>query len=169
MLLTLGIVSGTIIRGGPESFTWIYEHWTGLVSASIIYSFVHATILYVASFREGALLALGGNSGNHIYNVNVFHHLEALHMLKVRFDLQFWMGRELNPSIGSLDLKSFFELRPGLIGWVLIDISMACEQAVRNGGSITDSMALILFFQTAYVLDALYNEVCPSPRVKGHV
>ena len=69
------------------------------------------------------------------------------------------MGRELNPSIGSLDLKSFCEMRPGLIGWVIINISMACEQATRNGGRITDSMALIVLFQGAYVLDALYNEV----------
>jgi delta14-sterol reductase len=74
--------------------------------------------------------------------------------------LQFFIGRELNPSIGSLDIKSFNELRPGLILWVLIDISMACEQAMRLGGRITDSMWLVLAFQTWYVSDALYNEVC---------
>jgi hypothetical protein len=28
----------------------------------------------------------------------------------------FFMGRELNPRIGSLDLKEFFELYPGFIG-----------------------------------------------------
>ena len=72
---------------------------------------------------------------------------------------QFWIGRELNPTIGSLDLKSFCELRPGLIGWLIINVSMACEQAVRNGGRITDSMLLILLFQGSYVFDALYNEV----------
>jgi delta14-sterol reductase len=71
------------------------------------------------------------------------------------------MGRELNPSIGSFDIKSFNELRPGLILWVLVDISMACEQATRRGGlhRITDSMWLILAFQTWYVADGLYNEV----------
>jgi Delta14-sterol reductase len=71
------------------------------------------------------------------------------------------MGRELNPSIGPFDIKSFNELRPGLILWVLVDISMACEQAVRRGGLhlITDSMWLVLAFQTWYVADALYNEV----------
>ena len=30
----------------------------------------------------------------------------------------FFIGRELNPRIGALDLKYFCELRPGLIGWV---------------------------------------------------
>ena len=28
----------------------------------------------------------------------------------------FFMGRELNPRVGSLDLKEFFELYPGFIG-----------------------------------------------------
>ncbi|GCB83442.1 hypothetical protein scyTo_0023484 [Scyliorhinus torazame] len=43
-------------------------------------------------------LAPGGNSGNPIYD--------------------FFIGHELNPRIGSFDLKYFCELRPGLIGWV---------------------------------------------------
>lgn len=76
------------------------------------------------------------------------------------------MGRELNPSIGSFDIKSFNELRPGLILWALIDVSMACEQAVRNGGRLTDSMWLVLLFHLWYVTDACYNEVrgySPSP------
>jgi hypothetical protein len=30
----------------------------------------------------------------------------------------FFMGRQLNPRIASFDIKSFFELRPGLIGLV---------------------------------------------------
>lgn len=75
------------------------------------------------------------------------------------FSEQFFIGRELNPSIGSFDIKSFNELRPGLILWALIDISMACEQAVRRGGNITDSMALVLLFQVLYVADGIYNEV----------
>jgi hypothetical protein len=32
---------------------------------------------------------------------------------------------ELNPRIGSLDLKEFCELRPGLIGWCVINIGTA--------------------------------------------
>ena len=35
---------------------------------------------------------------------------------------------------------------------------MACEQAVRRGGTITDSMGLVLLFQILYVFDGLYNE-----------
>jgi hypothetical protein len=50
-----------------------------------------------------------------------------------------------------------------MILWLLIDISMACAQATRIGGRITDSMVLVLFFQGLYIMDALYNEVGPSP------
>lgn len=71
------------------------------------------------------------------------------------------MGRELNPSIGSFDIKTFNELRPGLILWMLIDISAACEQYCRLGGRITTSMALVVAFHSFYVVDALYNEVSP--------
>ena len=62
-------------------------------------------------------------------------------------------------------MKSFNELRPGMILWTLINLSMACEQAVRRStsgtlslSSITDSMWLVLAFQGWYVADALYNE-----------
>ncbi|CAK5269380.1 unnamed protein product, partial [Mycena citricolor] len=139
--LALGVVGGLIYRFGPQSFTIFHDKFVGFITASILMSVVQAVACYAASFRPGAILALGGNSGNFIYD--------------------FYIGRELNPmSWGTFDLKTFNELRPGLILWVLIDISMACEQAVRRGGinQVTDSMWLVLFFQGAYVVDALYNE-----------
>ena len=40
----------------------------------------------------------------------------------------FFIGGELNPRIGSFDLKEFCELYPGLIGWLLIDLCMAYKQ-----------------------------------------
>ncbi|KAF9476106.1 ERG4/ERG24 ergosterol biosynthesis protein [Pholiota conissans] len=139
-LLALGITTGLILRNGPEAFTFIYNKWVGLLTASLLMSFLQACYVYAASFRPGKLLALGGNTGNLIYD--------------------WFIGRELNPSIGSFDIMSFNELRPGLILWVLINISMVCEQAVRRGGfsQVTDSMWLVLAFQTWYVADGLYNE-----------
>lgn len=64
--------------------------------------------------------------------------------------------------MGSLDIKSFNELRPGIILWQLILISMACEQATRLGGRITDSMGLVVVFESLYIVDSLYNEVRPA-------
>jgi hypothetical protein len=79
---------------------------------------------------------------------------------------KFYIGRELNPTVASLDIKSFNELRPGIILWLLIDISMACTQATQLGGRITDSMVLVLLFQGLYIMDALYNEVgLPGPTI----
>lgn len=69
MLLVLGLVIGTIYREGPQPLTFIYEHWAGLITASILMSVVQGIAVYAASFRPGALLALGGNSGNPIYDV----------------------------------------------------------------------------------------------------
>jgi hypothetical protein len=139
-LLALGVTLGMILRFGPQCFTFFYDHWIGFVTASVMMATLQAVACYIASFQNGKLLALGGNTGNHIYD--------------------FFIGRELNPSIGSFDVKSFNELRPGLILWVLINISMACEQATRRGGlrHVTDSMWLVVMFQTWYVADGLYNE-----------
>lgn len=123
-------------------------------------SVVQGVAVYAGSFRKGALLALGGNSGNPIYDVRFIFRL-PLPLYTFDAFFQFFIGRELNPSICSFDIKSFNELRPGLILWVLIDISMVCAQAVRRGGweNVTWSMWLVLAFQGFYVTDGLYNEV----------
>ena len=59
-------------------------------------------------YRKDLLLAEGGDTESHFYN--------------------FFIGRELNPRIGSFDLKHFVELYPGLIGWLLIDLAMMTKQ-----------------------------------------
>ena len=74
--------------------------------------------------------------------------------------MQFYIGRELNPTFFGYDVKTFNELRPGMILWLLIDISMVCEQATRLGGfnNVTLSMYLVVFFHAHYIIDSLYNE-----------
>jgi protein-S-isoprenylcysteine O-methyltransferase Ste14 len=70
---------------------------------------------------------------------------------------EFFMGRELNPRVGSLDLKEFCELYPGLIGWIVLNMCMAHKQLMMYG-SLSASMVLVNVFQAIYVLDALYFE-----------
>lgn len=84
MLLALGITFGQIYRSGPESFTFLYDKWVNFVTASLLMSFVQAVGLYAASFRSGALLALGGNSGNPIYDVRASVNFRRLPDLKAR-------------------------------------------------------------------------------------
>ncbi|KAG6891382.1 hypothetical protein C0992_008093 [Termitomyces sp. T32_za158] len=68
-LLALGLTVGTIYRFGPSSFTLLYEKWVGFVTASVLMATAQALYCYAFSFRKGKLLALGGNSGNIIYDV----------------------------------------------------------------------------------------------------
>eukprot|EP00299_Pterocystis_sp_00344_P013937 c6881_g1_i1.p1 GENE.c6881_g1_i1~~c6881_g1_i1.p1 ORF type:complete len:421 (+),score=109.03 c6881_g1_i1:54-1316(+) len=117
---------------------YVYEHFLHLAVASVIVSISLSTFLYVKSFTRGALLAKGGNSGNPIYD--------------------FFIGRELNPRIGDFDLKVFCELRPGLIGWFVINAAMAVHEYSRTG-FISMSMLLVNVSQGLYVWDALFNEV----------
>lgn len=122
----------------PLPLHLIYDHYLGLITASIIFTFLMSFYLYISSFYpRNKLLAAGGNSGYFTYD--------------------FFLGRELNPRIGSLDLKEFCELRPGLIGWMTLNLGLACKQ-YQVRGSISASMLLIVLLQGQYVWDALYNE-----------
>ena len=72
-LLAIGLTAGHIYSSGPASFTFIYEKFVGLITAATIMAVLQATYCYASSFREGKLLALGGNSGNFIYDVRLSH------------------------------------------------------------------------------------------------
>ncbi|XP_073739599.1 delta(14)-sterol reductase TM7SF2 isoform X3 [Callorhinus ursinus] len=69
----------------------------------------------------------------------------------------FFLGRELNPRIWSFDFKYFCELRPGLIGWVLINLALLMQEAELRG-SPSLAMWLVNGFQLLYVGDALWHE-----------
>ncbi|KAM7170437.1 delta(14)-sterol reductase TM7SF2 isoform 3-T3 [Macrochelys suwanniensis] len=69
----------------------------------------------------------------------------------------FFMGHELNPRIGSFDLKYFCELRPGLLGWALVNMAMLVKETELRG-SPSLAMLLVNAFQLLYVVDALWNE-----------
>ena len=114
----------------------------------MIVAFSLASFVYVRSFevkiknKEQRELARGGRSGNLIYD--------------------WFIGRELNPRIhlplfGMIDIKVFCELRPGMLGWILLNLTYMARQ-YKIYGIISDSMILITGFQTLYVLDALYME-----------
>jgi delta14-sterol reductase len=129
-------------------WTFIWDNYLHLLTASIGISSVVAFFVYFKSFtvepgkpgyRE---LAAGGHSGNPIYD--------------------WFIGRELNPRVtlpvlGTIDLKVFFELRPGMLGWVLLDLAFIAHQ-YKTYGYITDSIILVTLFQSIYVFDALWME-----------
>lgn len=121
----------------------IYDEYLQLISAAIVLSAALSVYLYTSSFRGQKLLAKGGDTGSAVYDL--------------------FIGRELNPRIGSLDLKEFCELRPGLVGWLIINLGMAAKQwanrrAATGTGSVSLSMLLVTGLQGMYVWDAQYNE-----------
>ncbi|KAI9209915.1 ergosterol biosynthesis ERG4/ERG24 [Polychytrium aggregatum] len=136
--LTAALLGGALYFYGLAPFVWIAENTLPLCTAATAYALAQATFLYLYSFRSNTpLMSLVGNSGNFIYD--------------------FWMGRELNPRLGFLDLKYLCELRPGLILWAILNLSYAAKQ-YHELGRVTNSMILVQIFEIYYVLDALINE-----------
>jgi delta14-sterol reductase len=137
--LVVAVVVCLGVRGALPLNDYLYRYYEALALMDIVLCFVLSAYLYLASFvPNGKILAQGGNSGNAAYD--------------------FWMGRELNPRWGLFDWKVFCELRPGLIGWTLLNAACLQEQYVVRGGSISGSMCLLNIFQAVYVWDALYQE-----------
>uniref|UniRef100_A0A3P8WBU3 Delta(14)-sterol reductase TM7SF2 n=1 Tax=Cynoglossus semilaevis TaxID=244447 RepID=A0A3P8WBU3_CYNSE len=126
----------SLVLGAP--FGYLFELLLPLAVCATVLSFLLATYLYIRSFSAPPhALAPGGNTGNPLYD--------------------FYIGRELNPRIGNFDLKYFCELRPGLIGWVVINLGMLMKE-VELRGSPSLAMILVNSFQLLYVTDALWNE-----------
>lgn len=142
-------LAGTVIQGSDFAlWTFIWANYTQIITANLVIAFLLACFVYVRSFSvrpndpDHRELAAGGHSGNLIYD--------------------WFIGRELNPRItlpifGTIDIKAFCELRPGMLGWILMDLAFIARQ-YKLYGYISDSIILITVFQALYVFDALWME-----------
>jgi hypothetical protein len=147
--IAVALAAGTIAQGADfVVWTFISENYIQLITASLIYAYSLATFVYIRSFsvkpgnKENRELAPGGQSGNLLYD--------------------WFIGRELNPRIslpfiGEIDLKQWLELRPGLLGWIVMDCAW-CAAQYRNFGYVSDSIILVTAFQIFYVFDSWWNE-----------
>jgi Delta14-sterol reductase len=130
---TLGLVL-VVVRAGWIPSTILYDEFGPLLTTVQIFAFVFSVFLYVhgrASKRPER------TSGNLLYD--------------------YFMGSALNPRIGRFDLKVFCESRPGLIFWVLVNLSFAAKQ-YELYGTVTIPMILINAFQFLYVADHFFHE-----------
>lgn len=126
--------------GSPRfNLSTLYDLYEQLVVAAATISFVFSIALYVASLRKEAKLA------------------DASGTVGRSFLYDFFIGRELNPRIGPVDLKFFCELRPGLIGWVILNLGMLSKQK-ETLGYVSAPMIMVNVFQGLYVWDGLYFE-----------
>ncbi|WYZ45073.1 hypothetical protein EsH8_VIII_000389 [Colletotrichum jinshuiense] len=140
---------GTYVYGANFAvWTFITDNYLQILTANIILSYIISTWVYITSFsvkpgnpgmRE---LARGGHTGSLIYD--------------------YYIGRELNPRvtlpfIGEVDIKAWLEMRPGLTGWVLLDLAFVAKQ-YRTYGYISDSIIFVTAVQSYYVLEGQYAE-----------
>jgi protein-S-isoprenylcysteine O-methyltransferase Ste14 len=122
------------VRLGWLSPTLVYDQFGPLLTTVNLFAFALSAFLY--------LFGRFGGRGDKATG-NIFY--------------GFFMGTELNPRIGALDLKFFLESRPGLIGWVIVDCSLAAQQ-LKEHGALTTPMCLVLAFQFLYVADYFFHE-----------
>ncbi|KAK3699093.1 hypothetical protein QZH41_008890, partial [Actinostola sp. cb2023] len=118
--------------------TIIHDHWGALLILANIFGFVltgfcYFKALYFPSHKEDRCF-----SGSFFYDM--------------------FMGVELNPRIGDFDFKLFFNGRPGIVAWTLINLSFAAKQ-YENLGYVTNSMVIVNVLQAFYVIDYFINEV----------
>lgn len=140
---------GTFLYGADfVVWTFIDENYLQLYTANLILAFSISLFVYVRSFSvkpgnsELRELAQGGHTGNIMYD--------------------FFIGRELNPRItlplfGEIDLKVWLEMRPGLTGWILLDLAFVAKQ-YRTYGYVSDSILFVTAVQGYYVLEGQYAE-----------
>ncbi|KAK0712004.1 delta(14)-sterol reductase like protein [Lasiosphaeris hirsuta] len=149
-MFTLALCAAGTVAQGAEFPVWAFiaDNYIQILTANILISYALATLVYVRSFsvkpgnREHRALAAGGHTGNLIYD--------------------FYIGRELNPRIvipliGEIDIKEWMELRPGMLGWILLNCAHIAKQQ-RLHGYVTDSIVFITAVQTLYVLDGQFME-----------
>ena len=117
-------------------YSYLVDDFIPLAIGAILISLGSSIALYVASFRRNTLLALGGNTGSVVYD--------------------FFIGRELNPRLGELDFKFVMELRPGLIGWSMLNWAFVLESL--KASTFTPAIALVALGQSYYVLEAMWFE-----------
>ena len=155
LAVTFGVLAALYLSGAVPGAV-VYDHLGSLITVTILFSFAYSLFLYLRGRRVSAGRTgrerngprrtdarrtgegrTGGVSGNVIYD--------------------FFMGTSRNPRIGSFDLKFFSEARPGLIGWVVINLSFMAAQHEANG-AVSLSMILVVLMQGWYVVDYYLHE-----------
>jgi hypothetical protein len=132
-LLTLGLLVGAVALGWLEA-TLLYDQLGPLLTVVNIFTFAFSVFLYFWGLRGADWER---PTGRPFYD--------------------YFMGTALNPRIGSLDIKLFCEARPGMIFWLLINLSIAAKQ-YQLLGTVTVPMGLVVGFQAFYLLNYFAHE-----------
>jgi len=112
--------------------SWIRNNWFALFTVSNVFAFF---LTFFAYFKS---LYFPTHSKDRKFRGSFFYDL--------------LMGVEFNPRFGNFDFKLFFNGRPGIIGWVIINISFLFHD------EMTLSKSVLFTLQLLYVQDFFANE-----------
>eukprot|EP01128_Nolandella_sp_AFSM9_P010502 TRINITY_DN7274_c0_g1_i1.p1 TRINITY_DN7274_c0_g1~~TRINITY_DN7274_c0_g1_i1.p1 ORF type:complete len:546 (+),score=133.02 TRINITY_DN7274_c0_g1_i1:65-1639(+) len=127
-------------RFGVELFspTIVYDNWGSMLCIANILGYAVATFCYFKAMYAPTHPGDVKFSGSTIYD--------------------YFMGAEMNPRIGELDFKLFFNGRPGIIAWNIINISFMYAQVEATGQYPTNSILLVGALHFLYIIDFFINE-----------
>uniref|UniRef100_A0A8B9GV69 Delta(14)-sterol reductase n=1 Tax=Astyanax mexicanus TaxID=7994 RepID=A0A8B9GV69_ASTMX len=137
------IISALAVGGAvyyEVDLSYVHAHFLQFYTSALLVSILLSIYLFIRSrCASEDERAPAGNSGHVVYD--------------------FFMGRELNPRIKSFDIKFFCEMRPGLIGWLVINFAMLlAEMKHKNLDTPSPAMLLVNGFQLLWVADGLWHE-----------
>ncbi|PVV02279.1 hypothetical protein BB560_003272 [Smittium megazygosporum] len=115
----------------------IADHWGGLLIITNVCGYILAAFAYIKA------------------NLFPTHDRDVKFSGNILYDI--FMGVELNPRIKDFDFKLFFNGRPGIIAWTLINLSFGAAQYYQLG-YVTNSMILLNILHAIYVVDFFYFE-----------
>lgn len=136
------VISHIAFISGTFYFEWfqpsiIFDNWGSIFIMANAIGWTLAFFVYLKAFRFPSFKNDRKFSENRLYD--------------------FYMGIELNPRVGPIDLKLFFNGRPGIVAWTLINLSFAAAQYNLHG-AVSNSMLLVNFLQALYVLYFFWKE-----------
>uniref|UniRef100_S4R4L3 Delta(14)-sterol reductase TM7SF2 n=1 Tax=Petromyzon marinus TaxID=7757 RepID=S4R4L3_PETMA len=136
--LVLSISAFSLAKYKEAYVAYVHDKFLQLAVSAVLLAYLLSAYLFVrARCASHIAVATTRRPGNIFYD--------------------FFFGRELNPRIGNMDLKSFFELRPGFIGWAIISLVMVLEDLQKNE-AFSPALLLYVALQFIYVADVLWNE-----------
>ncbi|KAM3325016.1 delta(14)-sterol reductase isoform X1 [Capsicum chacoense] len=167
-LLLLVLLLGVGSQMNLVSPTAIADRGLELLSTTFIFSVLVTLILYlVGSNSRAKSSSLKPHvSGNLIHDwliiVMSFTTLKQdiyfvldIQFLLITISLTRWFGIQLNPEFMGIDLKFFF-VRAGMMGWLLINLSVLAKCIIED--KLSQSMILYQIFCGLYILDYFFYE-----------
>ncbi|RPA82878.1 c-24(28) sterol reductase [Ascobolus immersus RN42] len=140
-------------RGGARLDYYCNAIWAFYLTNAIA-AVLHVTgifPLYTLIDEFGSLLTVSILSGTAVAFIAYYSALYrgVAHRMTGSFIYDFWMGAELNPRIGLLDFKMFFEVRLPWFILHLITVAAACKQ-YETYGYVTPNVCFLMLAHWLY-------------------